>query len=66
MNPLLLAQLINALGTIGIPLILKLKGDIDAGRTATTVTDEDLKELERLSKQTATDIFKQAGVTPPQ
>lgn len=65
MNPLLLAQLINTLGTVGLPLIVKLMGDIQAGRTATTVTAEDLTELDRLAKQQAADIFKRLGVEPP-
>jgi hypothetical protein len=65
MNPILLAELIRAVGTIGLPLVMKLKADIDAGRTKTTVTDEDLAELARLSALTAADIFKRAGVEPP-
>lgn len=65
MNPVLLAQLINTLGTVGLPLIIKIKADIDAGRLATTVTDADLHELDRLSKLTAEDIYKSVGVTPP-
>ncbi len=65
MNPVLLAQLINTVGTIGLPLVQKLMGDIAAGRTQTTVTVEDIAELDRLSKQTAAEIFRKAGVTPP-
>lgn len=65
MNPILLAQLINTLGTVGIPFIIKLMGDITAGRTATTVTPEDLAELKRLSDQSAEDIYARLGVTPP-
>lgn len=65
MNPVLLAQLINTLGTVGIPYIIKLMGDINAGRTATTVTPEDLAELKRLSDETAEGIYKRLGVTPP-
>ncbi len=65
MNPILLAQLINTLGTVGIPFIIKLMGDITAGRTATTVTIEDMTELDRLQKQKADDIYARLGVTPP-
>lgn len=65
MNPLLLAQLLSTLGTVGLPLITKLMGDINAGRTATTVTVEDLAELDRLSKQSAEDIYKRLGILPP-
>lgn len=65
MNPLLLASLINTLGTVGIPFITKLMGDITAGRTATTVTPEDLAELKRLSDQSAEDIYARLGITPP-
>lgn len=65
MNPVLLANLIAQLGAVGIPLILKLKADIDAKKTATTVTDADLTELARLSALTGEGIFRAAGVTPP-
>lgn len=65
MNPVLLAQLLNTLGTVGLPLVQKLMADIEAGRTQTTVTAEDLAELERLSKLTAADIFRRAGVEQP-
>lgn len=65
MNPILLAQLINTVGTVGLPLVQKLMKDIEAGRTQTTVTADDLSELERLAKQSAAEIFKKAGVTPP-
>ncbi len=65
MNPILLAQLLSSLGTVGLPLIGKLVDDIQNGRTATTVTQADLTELSRLSKLTAEDIFRAAGVQPP-
>lgn len=65
MNPILLAQLINTLGTVGIPFIVKLMGDINAGRTATTVTEADLTELARLASQSAEDIYRRLGITPP-
>lgn len=65
MNPVLLANLIAELGTVGIPLIIKLKADIEAKRTATTVTDVDLNELARLDSLTSAKIFAAAGVTPP-
>lgn len=61
MNPVLLAQLINSLGTVGIPLIMKIKGDIEAGRIATTVTADDLAELQRLASQTSADIIARAN-----
>jgi adenosylcobinamide amidohydrolase len=65
MNPVLLANLLAELGTVGIPLIIKLKTDIEASKTATTVTDADLAELARLSSLTSASIFAAAGVTPP-
>jgi DNA invertase Pin-like site-specific DNA recombinase len=65
MNPVILAQLLNTLGTVGLPLVQKLMKDIEAGRTQTTVTAEDIAELERLSKQSAADLFKKAGITAP-
>lgn len=65
MSPLLLAQLIAQLGTVGIPLIAKLIADIQAGKTATTVTPEDLAELARLAAQQAEDIYKRLGILPP-
>lgn len=65
MDPILLAQLINTVGTVGLPLIAQLMQDIKAGKTQTTVTPEDLLELNRLAKQTAEDIYKRLGVTPP-
>lgn len=65
MNPILLAQLLQILGTVGVPVILKLKSDIESGRTATTVTDADLLEMKRLSDLTAAQIFAAAGVVPP-
>lgn len=64
MSPLLLAQLLQ-LGTVAIPLIVKLKGDIESGKTATTVTDADLLELKRLSDLTSAQIFAAAGVVLP-
>ncbi len=65
MNPVLLAQLINTVGTVGLPLVAKLMEDAKAGRTATTVTAEDLLELHRLANQTAADIFANQGVALP-
>lgn len=65
MNPLLLAELLKAVGTIGIPLIVKLSDDLGAGRTATTVTAADLLELHRLSTQRSADLYARAGLTPP-
>lgn len=65
MNPILLAQILAQLGTVGIPLIAKLMADISAGRTQTTVTVEDLAELARLSNQKAEDIYAKLGITPP-
>lgn len=65
MNPILLAELLRMLGTVGLPYIIKLMGDINAGRTATTVTIEDLTELKRLSDQSAEDIYARLNITPP-
>ena len=65
MNPVLLAQLINTLGTVGLPLVQKLVADVEAGRTATTVTAADLAELDRLSRLTAAQILATEGVTLP-
>jgi hypothetical protein len=64
-NPILLAQLLSSLGTVGLPLIEKIVADIQAGRTATTVTPADIAELDRLAKQSAAAIFERAGVMPP-
>lgn len=65
MNPVLLASLIAQLGTVGLPLITKLMGDIQAGRTQTTVTPEDLAELKRLADQSAADIWARLGIPLP-
>lgn len=65
MNPILLAELIRAVGTVGLPLIQKLVEDIQAGRTETTVTPADIAEVDRLAKQTASDIYARIGITPP-
>jgi hypothetical protein len=65
MDPLTLATLINTVGTVGLPLVAKLMEDIKSGKTQTTVTPEDLLELKRLSDQSAEDIYKRLGITPP-
>ena len=65
MDPILLATLINTVGTVGLPLVAKLMEDIRAGRSATTVTPEDLLELKRLADQSAEDIYRRLGITPP-
>lgn len=65
MNPVLLSNLLVQLGTIGLPLIAKLMGDIKSNRNETTVTPEELLELDRLKKQTAEDIYARLGITPP-
>jgi hypothetical protein len=65
MDPILLAQLINTVGTVGLPLVAKLMGDIKAGKTQTTVTPEDLLELKRLADQDAASIYRRLGLTPP-
>jgi hypothetical protein len=65
MSPVLLAELIRSVGTIGLPLIAKLMEDIKAGRTQTTVTPEDLLELKRLADQSAIDIYAKLGIAPP-
>lgn len=65
MNPILVAQLISAVGTVGLPLVQKLMADVNAGRTVTTVTPEDVGEVHRLSQLSAAAIFKAAGVALP-
>jgi hypothetical protein len=66
MSPVLLAQLISTLGTVGLPLIARLIEEVKAGKTQTTVTAEDLLELHRLSNLKAADIFaKQGAPLPP-
>lgn len=65
MSPILIAQLLAQFGTVGIPLIQKLMADITARKTQTTVTAVDLEELQRLSQQTAAQIFAGQGVIPP-
>lgn len=65
MNPILLAELIRQVGTVGIPLILQLWKDIQDGRTVTTVTPEQLAEVHRLSSQTSADLYARAGVPLP-
>lgn len=65
MDPVLLAQLINTVGTVGLPLVAKLMADINGGKTQTTVTPEDLLELKRLADQSAADIYARLGITPP-
>ncbi len=65
MNPILLAQLLSTLGTVGIPLIQKLMADIAAKKSETTVTVEDLAELDRLSKLTSAGIYASLGIKPP-
>jgi len=65
MDPILLAELIKTVGIVGIPFVLKIKADIEAGRTKTSVTDEDLKELARLAALDAAAIYKQQGVELP-
>jgi hypothetical protein len=65
MDPILLAQLINTVGTVGIPLVLKIKADIEAGRTATSVTDTDLTELHRLAALDSAAVYKNQGVALP-
>lgn len=60
-----MAQLINTVGTVGLPLVAKLMSDIKAGKTQTTVTPEDLLELKRLSDQTSADIYAKLGIVPP-
>ncbi len=65
MSPILLATLLSQLGTTGIPLIVKLVGDITAGRTQTSVTVDDLNELARLAALTSDEIYRRLGITPP-
>lgn len=65
MNPILLAQLIQTLGSVGLPIITKLLADIEAGKTATTVTSADTAEVTRLNGLTAAAIFQKEGVALP-
>ncbi len=65
MNPALLASLINVVGTTGLPLIAQLMTDIKTGKSATTVTPEDLMELHRLSTLTSADILAKQGIVLP-
>lgn len=65
MNPVLLAQLIAAVGQVGLPLVEKLLSDIRLGKTETTVTPEDVAEVSRLAHQTAAEIFARSGVALP-
>lgn len=62
------AALLTALLQFGptiLPLLVKLVGDIQAGKGGQTVTLEDLQELNRLASQTGEDIYARFGITPP-
>lgn len=68
MTPLLLAQLISGILTYApqmIGLVVKLKEDIEAGRTQTTVSTADVVELDRLCGLTGFSIYARLGITPP-
>lgn len=65
MPPLLAAQILAQIGTTGLPLLAKLLDDFRAARTVTTITPEDVLELDRLSKQDSDSIYAKLGITPP-
>ncbi|MEY2878212.1 MAG: hypothetical protein RLZZ15_592 [Verrucomicrobiota bacterium] len=65
MPPLVLAQLLGQVATLGLPLIEKLVADFEAGRAATTVTAADLAEVRRLAALTAEAIAQREGVAIP-
>lgn len=65
MTPLLVAQLLALYGPAVVPVLQKLFADIQAGRQQTTVTSEDLAELQRLSALSAASIFKREGIALP-
>lgn len=60
--------LLSAILTYGpsiIPVVSKLVTDIKAGGTNKEVTVADLAELQALADQSAADIYKRLGITPP-
>lgn len=62
------ALLLNAVLTYGpsiIPLAQKLVANIEAGKGNQTVTAADLAELAALANQSADDVYKRLGITPP-
>lgn len=65
MNPVIIAQIIAQLGSVGLPLLEKLIADIEAGRTHSTVTAADIAEVNRLAALKASDILASIGVTLP-
>lgn len=64
MNPAVLVALLQY-GPSVLGIVQKLLADLEQGRTQTTVTAADIGELQRLAGQSAADIFKRAGLTPP-
>lgn len=64
MNPALIAQLLGY-GVQYVPIVIKLIEDFKEKRTETTVTVDDLKELQRLNGLTLESIFAAQGVAPP-
>lgn len=48
-----------------LPLLEKLYADIKAGRGQQEATPADWTEINRLAAQSAEDIYKRLGITPP-
>jgi hypothetical protein len=65
MNPALILTLLAQYGPSILPLLQKLFADIEAGRTASTVTAQDFADLQKLASQTSGDIYLRLGITPP-
>ncbi len=68
MNPITILSLAEAVLKYGpsvVGLLAKLHQDIASGRGDQPVTDADWAELNRLADQTAEDIYKRLGITPP-
>jgi hypothetical protein len=62
------ATLLPLLLTYGpsiIPLISKITAAIDAGRANETISAAEWADLSRLASQSAEDIYRRLGVTPP-
>ncbi|MCJ7823951.1 MAG: hypothetical protein MUP44_03560 [Anaerolineales bacterium] len=48
-----------------IPIIQNIRLAIAAGRENEVVSDADWIELDRLARQSAEDIYRRLGITPP-
>lgn len=62
-TPLAVLSLVLQYGPSVIGLVQKLRTDVANGNKP--LTDADWTELTRLSTQSAEDIYKRVGVTPP-